>query len=225
MRFTLPASARMPCRIEPIAGMPAGDEPPDGGDARGRRIHEERLAGRARRLLQVPDHDAGLRHRASGLDRHDPVHSRHVEHDAAVERNCLAVVPGAAATHRHRQPAPCGKRGDAPDLVLVPRQEHQVGETIVELRGEDRAVPEVVARARAAFGGLGDRLDAVELAVDRGPIARAHRLTTPARGRAQRAESDRPRRAAPPTAPPRNRSPCGLSRRSRARRSRTRRRG
>jgi hypothetical protein len=96
-----------------------------------------RLAG----LIDAREPGAGLDAHLAELDPLDPIEPGKIEHHAAFQGHGLAVIPGAAAAHGHRH-APgmaCPERPD--DIGLVPRLDGEIGDDLIELPLEHRAVP------------------------------------------------------------------------------------
>jgi hypothetical protein len=154
----------------------AGQEPADGA-ADHARHHGDLEVVPSGGLFELAERHAGLDVGDAAADRADGVAAAEVEHDAALERDGLAVVAGAAAARRDRDAVAVGDvehgghvgRGGAHD---------DVGDALGEVLEQDGRQPRVVAR-RAAPRRLIDRDDAVPGAeqagelVD-GPVERGH---------------------------------------------------
>ena len=121
----------------PGAAGPAGEEP---ADARlgGGRIHPQLLTGLTGGLLERHHGCAGLCRDDAVTDIDDRASSGEVEHEAAPERDALAVVARALAPRGHGDPVPNRCRNDRGGVVRVRRERDDVGQPQRELLGDHR---------------------------------------------------------------------------------------
>ncbi len=142
----------------------ARHEAADMRTALGRGVHAQFETFRPGRGVDIKQLGASLDADKPRLLPFDPVETRHIEHDAAFERNALAVIAGGPATHRQRQAMPEAGPRNANDFVLVPRPHHNVGNLILQHLLQDRAVPEVITRIALQIDRVGGGLDAGNIA-------------------------------------------------------------
>jgi hypothetical protein len=72
-------------------------------------------------------------------------HVRKIDERAALQRHGLPVVAGAAAARGQRNAVTRRGAGDGDDIGFMARRDDNLGRFAVQLRIEDRAVPEEVA--------------------------------------------------------------------------------
>ena len=145
------------------AGEAAAEVAADGGDLHGRRIHHQLLAALERRLERGLDEGAGLDPDAAGLDRNHLVVAGHVEDDAALQRHRLAVVARAAAADGQRHAVAHGRGDDAGDFRFTARLDHDVGAAVLQMLGEDGAIPIEVAGLLPQLSFLRARRDVADV--------------------------------------------------------------
>ena len=152
------------------ARITAGDEAADGGDVACAGVHQDLLPSCHHRAgahgpLQVSDQDTGFASHLAWRNVDYPVQPRDVQYHPALHRHTLAVVASAAAANGQFEPV-SGTCGRHPQHLGFGAWHHnRLAYPVVQQLGEDRAVPEVVARLgrqHGAVGAAGDWCDVVE---------------------------------------------------------------
>jgi hypothetical protein len=149
----------IPCFTEPIPANPPPRYPPTVAEK-----HHQLLPGGAGRIKRALDIGAGLHPQGSALDREYAVQAGHVDDDAALERDGLAVIAGTAASQGDRHPVPDCGGDDRAHVLLAARLHHHVGNTRLKLRGKHGAVPVKIFRLDLALAQIGRGLDALDVA-------------------------------------------------------------
>ena len=139
------------------AGGSAGDEAAQRRRSPGAGMLPELPPLRSRRLLERGEVDAGVRadDAVARVEADDLVHRREVQHEAASHRDRLAVVAGARASRRERNPPARGDAGGVHDVLLGPRHDQGVALHPAQLPLELGGVPvEVPGRERDPSRGV-----------------------------------------------------------------------
>ena len=120
---------------------PAAEQAAQGGAAEGGRHAAQFQACRSRRLVQVPQPDAGLGPRSSVARPHEGVVAAHVQQHAAVQRHGLAVISGPAAAHGNRHAQPRAQADEPADFVFAARTHDRLRALVCQLAFEHRTEP------------------------------------------------------------------------------------
>ena len=165
------------------AARAAGDEAADRRRAPRRGMEAELPALRQAVGFEIAELEAGLHARDPVLQRQEPIEAAEIEHDAALERHCLAVIAGAGTARRHRDAAGVAIGEGAHDLVLVGRADHEIAAHTLQPLVQHRRIPEEIAALLAHQRAVGDAFDRRQIGRNALPVdglhAAVHRLIFP----------------------------------------------
>ncbi len=141
-----------------------------GGGAISRRSHPNfpaQLAG-----LLIDSHQLGprLHPHQSRLGPDHLVELAHIQHNAPLQRNALAVITGASPSQSQGDPPPGTNRGHPFDLIFISWTEDDIRSLVPQLPLQHRAVVKIIQRQLGHLPRIRHPFDPGQILLQIGPI-------------------------------------------------------